>query len=127
MAELTGMRIVVAGAGAVGSTVALALQRAGAEVLLADPSPPGLNASGVAAGMLAPAMESALDPLSHGHFGHLLKGRDAWFELAPSIGAKVHRSGALWFGDETVRPRIEERLTRAGARWRAVEAGEAEA
>ena len=127
MAQLTGMRIVVAGAGAVGSTAALALQRTGARVLLADPAPPGLNASGVAAGMLAPAMEAALDPLSHGYFGLLRRGRDAWRELAPSIGAEIHECGALWFGEETVRPRVEARLTHAGAKWRAIAGAEAEA
>jgi glycine oxidase len=126
MAELTGRRIVVAGAGAVGSTAGLALQRAGAEVLLADPAPFGLNASGVAAGMLAPAMEAALDPLSHGHFGLLRRGRDAWLQLAPGVGAEVHRCGALWFGDEAVRPRVAERLARMGAGWREASKHEAE-
>lgn len=125
MAELAGMRIVVAGAGAVGSTTALALARTGAEVLLADASPLGLNASGVAAGMLAPAMETALDPLSHGHFSLLTRGRDAWPALAQSIGAEIHRCGALWLGDEARRPRVAARLAEAGARWREVSAQEA--
>ncbi len=116
MAGCAGMRIVVAGAGAVGSVAALALARAGAEVLLADPAAAGANASGVAAGMLAPAMESALDPLSHGHYGLLRRSRDAWPGLAESIGAPLHRCGALWFAaDGAERAAVWGRLVEAGA------------
>ncbi|HXQ45452.1 MAG TPA: FAD-dependent oxidoreductase, partial [Caulobacteraceae bacterium] len=57
MVGLASARVVVAGAGALGASIALVLARAGARVALADPAPQGANASGVAAGMLAPAFE----------------------------------------------------------------------
>ena len=63
MTSPTSLPIAVIGAGALGAATALALARTGAKVILIDGSPLGRNASGVAAGMLAPAMESALvDP-----------------------------------------------------------------
>src|SRR4051812_23116727 len=98
MTSLSGMCVVVAGGGAVGSAVALAVRRAGAEVLLADPAPLGDNASGVAAGMLAPAFEAALDPVSAGHFPLYRAARDLWPAFAASLESEglVDRCGALW-------------------------------
>ena len=69
--RLKGLRVIVAGSGAVGQVAALKLLDEGAEVRLFDPAPLGANASGVAAGMLAPAFEAVLDPLAAGHFGLL--------------------------------------------------------
>jgi glycine oxidase len=97
MSSPAGMRIVVSGAGAVGSVAALTLARAGATVTLADPAAAGANASGVAAGMLAPGLETALDPLARDHLELLSRARDAWPALAAGVGAEVHRCGALWF------------------------------
>ena len=59
MRRMGGADIVVAGAGAIGRAVALALVRAGHRVTVVDPL--GANASGVAAGMLAPAFEALFD------------------------------------------------------------------
>jgi glycine oxidase len=97
MNDLKGLRVVVAGAGAVGSVLALVLARRGAAVTLADPAPSGANASGVAAGMLAPLGEALLDPISAGHFDLLKAGRDAWPPLLEALGEAPHidRSGAL--------------------------------
>lgn len=97
MNDLKGLRVVVAGAGAVGSVLALVLARRGASVTLADPAPAGANASGVAAGMLAPLGETLLDPKSAGHFGLLKAGRDAWPPLLEGLRAApaLDRSGAL--------------------------------
>jgi glycine oxidase len=117
--RLAGLRLLVAGAGAVGSAVALRLQREGASVVLADPAAVGDNASGVAAGMLAPAFESVLDPVSEGHFPLLCAARDLWpafaEELAPH-GARLDRSGALWAGDPAGLTTMLERLDAVGAR-----------
>ena len=116
MGRLTGRRIVVAGAGAVGSVLALRLRDDGAEVLLADPAPLGANASGVAAGMLAPAFEAALDPVSAGHFELLKAARDLWPALAERLGVALDRSGALWVGDEASNTAVFSRLETLGAR-----------
>ena len=103
MARLSGLRVAVAGAGAIGSAIALRLQDEGAQVILADPAPGGPNASRVAAGMLAPALEAVLDPVAGDHFGLLSTARDLWPALAERLarfGARLDRSGALWVGDE---------------------------
>ena len=81
MNDLQGLRVVVAGAGAVGSVTALSLIRRGVRVVLADPGSPGDNASGVAAGMLAPVFEALLDPLCADHYLILKAARDAWTPL----------------------------------------------
>ncbi|MGZ3368374.1 MAG: NAD(P)/FAD-dependent oxidoreductase [Caulobacteraceae bacterium] len=95
MSELRGLRVVVAGAGAIGSVCALVLARRGARVLLADPAATGDNASGVAAGMLAPAAEALLDPKSADHFPLLRDARDAWDRLLPDLAVDLDRSGAI--------------------------------
>ena len=99
MNDLQGLRVVVAGAGAVGSVTALTLLRCGAEVLLTDPAPCGDNASGVAAGMLAPAFECLLDPVAHDHFPLLAVARDVWHDLEESLPSGlglIDRAGALY-------------------------------
>jgi glycine oxidase len=97
MAGGAALRIVVAGGGAIGSSVALALVRAGARVTLADPAPLGANASGVAAGMLAPVFETLLDaaapPLTL-----MRAGLAMWPDLAASIGLSLDRTGAMAVG-----------------------------
>jgi glycine oxidase len=95
MSELKGLRVVVAGAGAIGSVAALVLARRGAQVLLADPAARGDNASGVAAGMLAPVSEALLDPKSAGHFPLLNDARDAWDRVVPDLAKDIDRSGAI--------------------------------
>ncbi|HAJ04051.1 MAG TPA: FAD-dependent oxidoreductase, partial [Brevundimonas sp.] len=52
--------IAVIGAGVLGLSVAADLRARGRNVCVIDPG--GANASSVAAGMIAPAMESLLDP-----------------------------------------------------------------
>ena len=125
MARLSGRRIVVAGAGAIGSAVALRLRDEGAQVLLADPAPMGANASGVAAGMLAPAFEAALDPLAVGHFQLLRAARDLWPGLADRVGGALDRSGALWVGEEASNADMLEHLIRAGAQAEVMDAATA--
>jgi len=91
--------ILVAGAGVFGASIALVLAQAGADVLLADPGAPGDNASGVAAGMLAPAFESVLDPASANHFDLLRAARDRWPDFEQRLGGReigLARSGAVW-------------------------------
>jgi glycine oxidase len=97
MTGLNTVRIVVAGAGALGASIALGLAEAGARVVLADPAALGDNASGVAAGMLAPVFEAVLDEGSKPHFPLLMAARDLWPERAAGLGEiGFRRSGAVW-------------------------------
>lgn len=104
--------VVVAGAGVTGLAVALALARRGASVRVCDPAPLGDNASGVAAGMLAPAFEAALDPLSATHFELLKAARDLWPDFAP---VQIARDGAVFVSDARTVEVAAEALRRIGA------------
>lgn len=128
--SLSGVRVVVAGAGAVGSAVALTLVRSGAAVVLADPAAMGGNASSVAAGMLAPAMEAALDATSGDHFALLRAARDCWpafLEGVAGEGAGLNRSGALWVGNEASQAGVLAQLAALGASADRVASAEAHA
>ena len=92
----SGPRILIAGAGVFGSAIALELARRGLAVTLVDPAWPGDNASGVAAGMLAPAFEALLDETSGGHFPMLLAARDLWPGLIDEAAVGLQRGGAAW-------------------------------
>jgi glycine oxidase len=106
--------IVVAGAGAVGSTVALLLARAGYRVHVLDPAVSD-NASGVAAGMLAPAFETLFDEAVSERFDLLKLARDGWPELAQSIGLELDRRGALGIGAPTQVETWAQRMVAFGA------------
>jgi glycine oxidase len=107
----------VAGAGVVGLSVALALSRRGATVALYDDySHP--SASAVAAGMLAPAFESAFDPQGGG-YALLSAALERWPALAEAVGAKeaLIRCGGLYAGhDEAKVAETYARLQASGAR-----------
>lgn len=107
-------RITVAGAGALGLATALALADAGCEVTVFDPAPPLANASGVAAGMLAPAFESVLDTTAANHFDLLMAARDLWPELEARIGVSIDRSGAVAVGGPVSLERADSGLRRLG-------------
>src|SRR5688572_15795531 len=92
-------KVRIAGAGALGLCSALALAEAGCRVEVYDPAADADNASGVAAGMLAPAFESVLDPVSAAHFEIYSQGRDLWPAFAARAGVELDRRGALWVGD----------------------------
>jgi glycine oxidase len=113
--------IVIAGAGAVGAAAAFVLARAGHAVTVVDPAPMGANASGIAAGMLAPAFESLLDPASHGRFALLAAARDLWPALAAEIGLPLARDGALAIGTGAEVAQWVGELAAAGAQARLVE------
>ncbi|WEK58768.1 MAG: FAD-dependent oxidoreductase [Candidatus Brevundimonas phytovorans] len=88
--------ILVVGAGVLGLCAAAELTRRGHAVTVVDPG--GLNASGVAAGMIAPAMESAVDDLSPDHAELLRRARDTWADFALATGVRLNRDLAEWRG-----------------------------
>ncbi|HEY1073175.1 FAD-dependent oxidoreductase [Brevundimonas sp.] len=90
--------ILVVGAGVLGLCAAAELKRRGHDVTVVDPG--GLNASGVAAGMIAPAMESAIDDLNLAHAALLRCARDAWADFAAATGVRLDRDRAEWRGGE---------------------------
>lgn len=90
--------ILVIGAGVLGLCTAAELARRGHSVTVVDPG--GLNASAVAAGMIAPAMESAIDGLSPDHAELLRRGRDAWVDFAGATGVRLDRGLSEWRGGD---------------------------
>ena len=100
LSDLKGTRWVVAGAGVLGAAIAWKLALAGAGVTLCDPAAAGDNASGIAAGMLAPAFEAALDPGAGLSFAQLIAARDRWPDFAAQAGIDLDRSGAMRAGHD---------------------------
>ena len=115
MKTLSGRSIVVVGAGALGSACAVAAARAGGRVTLIDSAPLAANASGMAAGMLAPAFESALDPISAGQFRLLSAARDLWPGFVEDLGPTgLDRCGALLKASDDVLEAVWGRLRAQG-------------
>jgi len=93
--------IAVIGAGVLGLSVAADLRARGRGVWVIDPG--GANASSVAAGMIAPAMESLLDPWEADPAGRaavLRAARDLWPEFAAQHGIELIRDGVDWIGPD---------------------------
>lgn len=99
MGTVSGARIAVAGAGVFGLATALALARAGLAVTVFDPAAPGDNASGVAAGMLAPASEALFDEASKLHLALLRRARDLWPAFVEGLDVEILRTGVRIEGD----------------------------
>lgn len=91
-------RVTVAGAGVLGLTTALGLADAGCVVTVCDPGGP--NASGIAAGMIAPVFEAVLDESARPHLDLLVAARDLWPGLAQRAAIDLDRSGAMAVGGE---------------------------
>jgi glycine oxidase len=123
MSEVKGLRVVVAGAGAIGSVTALVLARGGARVTLADPAEVADNASGVAAGMLAPVSEALLDPVSQDHLPLLREAREAWDRVLPDLARAIDRSGAVI--EASASPALPDRARDIGADLRSIALDEA--
>ena len=123
--SLNGARWVVAGAGVLGASIAWKMAQAGAEVVLCDPAAAGDNASGIAAGMLAPAMEAALDPETGLDFPQLAAARELWSAFAQDAGIALDRSGAMLVSPDA--DRIATTLQAIGAACRRLTGVEAAA
>ncbi|WP_292085971.1 NAD(P)/FAD-dependent oxidoreductase [Brevundimonas sp.] len=102
--------IVIVGAGVLGLCTAFALKQRGHAVRVVDPGGP--NASAVAAGMIAPAMESAIDDLSPDQARLLKAGRDLWPAFAQAAGIVLTQRPAEWRGGQA--DRIAARLAALG-------------
>lgn len=90
--------VIVIGAGVLGLCTAAELAGRGHAVTVIDPGGP--NASSVAAGMLAPALESLLEDLTPELAGLLKRARDLWPAFAEAHGLALHREGAEWRGPD---------------------------
>lgn len=110
-----GANVVVAGAGVLGLTAALALAEAGCAVTLSDPENVG-RASAVAAGMLAPVFEAALEPGGDGDVGLLLAARNLWPGLEGRAGVALDRSGAVAVGEDEWLDEVAASLVSLGLR-----------
>lgn len=86
----------VIGAGALGLCTAAELRRRGRRVAVVDPG--GVNASAVAAGMIAPAMECAVDDLPPATAEVLRRARDLWPAFAEATGVRLYGDLAEWRG-----------------------------
>ncbi len=97
---LAGLRLAVAGAGVFGLCTALRAAAADARVEVWDPAALGDNASGVAAGMIAPAGEILFDAASANRFPLFAAGRAGWSAIeALAPGLEIDRSGAQFLFD----------------------------
>jgi glycine oxidase len=110
-----GAKVIVAGAGALGLGAALALAKAGCAVSVWDPTNKG-SASAVAAGMLAPGFEAALDAGTAGDLDLLLAARNLWPGLAAQTGIEIDRSGTAAVGSPAWLAGVIARLGRLGLR-----------
>ena len=104
----------ILGGGVVGLVLGLRLARAGRLTTIVDPAPVGVNASGVAAGMLAPASEALETQASN--FERLHRARDLWSGLGSSAGITLDRSGAVHAWSAASPVEGWESLRAAGAR-----------
>lgn len=89
--------VIVIGAGVLGLCTAAELAARGHAVTVIDPGGP--NASAIAAGMIAPALESLLEDLTAERAALLMRARDLWPAFAESHGLKLLREGADWRGE----------------------------
>ena len=108
-----GPEVIVAGAGALGLSCALALADAGCAVTVRDPGGP--QASAVAAGMLAPLFEAVLDDQAR-DLDLLLSARNLWPGLAARGGVTLDRSGTAAVGEAGWLAGVRAGLLRLGFR-----------
>lgn len=95
---MTSPDVIVIGAGVLGLCSAAELAARGHAVTVLDPG--GANASSVAAGMIAPALESLLDDVPPARAALLKRARDLWPALAGRHGLTLHLEGAEWRGPD---------------------------
>lgn len=99
MGTVAGAQVAIAGAGVFGLATALALARAGLRVTVFDPATLGANASGVAAGMLAPASEALFDDGAAAHLALFRRARDLWPDFIAGLDIEIFRHGVCIDGE----------------------------
>lgn len=90
--------VIVIGAGVLGLCTAAELAARGHAVTVIDSGGP--NASSIAAGMIAPALESLLEAVSSDRAALLKRARDLWPAFAETHALKLMREGADWRGPD---------------------------
>jgi glycine oxidase len=108
------VKVVIGGGGALGSAAALVLAQAGAEVVVVDAPKAAPNASAVAAGMLAPALEAVFDPAAAPHVDLLRRARTAWSDFARRAGLDLDERGAWVAGSQAFVAKVRGRLDELG-------------
>lgn len=111
--------VIVIGAGVLGLASAAELAARGLTVTVVDPGGP--NASSTSAGMIAPAMESALDDPPPDVVGIFKAARALWGGFAGRHGLRLIEDGADWRGPGA--DRVEARLRAHGFRTAGTGAG----
>ena len=110
VSDLDLIDTLVIGAGVLGLCVAVELTLRGHQVAVLDPG--GGNASSVAAGMIAPALESAVDDVAPDRAALLRRAAELWPDFAAATGVELHDDGAVWSGAGA--DQIAERLSALG-------------
>ena len=90
--------IAIVGGGVLGLCVAVELTVRGHDVVVLDPGRP--NASSIAAGMIAPAMESVLDRVRPERARLLREAADLWPDFARRTSIDLKPGPAVWRGDK---------------------------
>ena len=128
MPALSGLRVAIVGAGVLGLSIAARCASDGAGVTVFDARELGENASGVAAGMLAPGLEAALERGHPGSGSLFLKAYEDWpgFLARLSLDAPPELSaGAFYIGSTAEVEELAIRLAAGGYRARLTTAAEA--
>lgn len=95
---MTSPDVIVIGAGVLGLCTAAELGARDHAVTVIDPGGP--NASAVAAGMLAPALECLSDAARPERAALLTRARDLWPDFATRFDLPLHRDGVEWRGPD---------------------------
>jgi glycine oxidase len=90
-------QVLIIGAGSFGLATAACLRLAGHKVTVVAPD--DMTAASLAAGMIAPAMESAVDGLSEDVAGVLKRSRALWAAFAAEAGIDLQLMPAEWRGE----------------------------
>ena len=93
----TAKHIVLIGAGSFGLATATVLRLAGHRVTVIAPE--DMTAASLAAGMIAPAMETAIDGLTDDVASVLKRSRALWTRFAPIAGIDLQLMPAEWRGE----------------------------